>query len=284
MPQESTLKYLIAGGVGGIFTVLTGHPLDTVKVLMQTKPNHYKGTWDALRKVMSQEGSISLYKGVMAPLLTVVPVFAVGFLGYGYGKDLVSEPDQEQLTGPQVLFAGLISGASTTIITVPAERIKCLLQLQVDHARYNGFMDCGIKLWKHGGIRNLYVGTTATFLRDVPATGLYFFAYEEIMRAVVNDSDNVTWQPLLAGGCAGVINWVVSMPFDTMKSKMQTASLGKYPQGLRSVYVDITRKDGFVGLYRGISPVLIRAFPANAACFWVYEICMSLLDKYVSWL
>ncbi|XP_076653611.1 mitochondrial carnitine/acylcarnitine carrier protein-like [Halictus rubicundus] len=284
MPRESTLRYLIAGGIGGIFTVVTGHPLDTVKVLMQTRPDHYKGTWDAIKKIVAQEGSSSLYKGVMAPLVTVVPIFAIGFLGYGYGKDLVAEPDQETLTASQILFAGLISGACTTIATVPAERIKCLLQLQTNRSVYNGFMDCGIKLWKEGGIRNLYIGTCATFLRDVPSTGLYFCSYEEIMRSLTHESDNVTWQPLLAGGCAGVVNWIVSMPFDTLKSKLQTSTLGDYPRGMRSVYPVITKRDGFAGLYRGITPVLIRAFPANAACLWGYEICMSLLDKYASWI
>ncbi|XP_078045142.1 congested-like trachea protein [Augochlora pura] len=146
-------RVFIAGGIGGIFTVLTGHPLDTIKVLLQTMPENYKGTWHAIKTTVSQEGPFSLYKvqilimliasayqtegGVMAPLITVVPIFAIGFLGYGYGKDLVADPDQARLTAGQVLFAGLISGASTTIVTVPAERIKCLLQFQVKKKQNN---------------------------------------------------------------------------------------------------------------------------------------------------
>ncbi|XP_033331239.2 mitochondrial carnitine/acylcarnitine carrier protein isoform X2 [Megalopta genalis] len=154
MPEKSVLRYLIsryekananyrrkskraqnrifiAGGIGGIFTVLTGHPLDTVKLRLQTMPENYKGTWHAIKTTVLQEGPFSLYKGVMAPLITVVPIFAIGFLGYGYGKDLVADPDQTRLTAGQVLFAGVLSGISTTVVTVPAERIKCLLQFQV---------------------------------------------------------------------------------------------------------------------------------------------------------
>ncbi|KZC10660.1 Mitochondrial carnitine/acylcarnitine carrier protein [Dufourea novaeangliae] len=248
-------------------------------------PDKYNGTWDTIKKNISQEGPLSLYKGVIPPLATVVPIFAIGFLGYGFGKDLVADPDQETLTGSQVLFAGLVSGASTTFITVPAERIKCLLQMQGNNTKkYNGFVDCGIKLWKEGGIRNLYIGTSATFLRDVPATGLYFCSYEQILRYLSVEPDKATWEPLLAGGCAGVVNWVVSMPFDTLKSKLQTASLGEYPRGLRSVYPAMVKKEGVSVLYRGIIPVLFRAFPANAACFWGYELCMDFLDKHIPWL
>lgn len=32
MAESNPVKYFISGGVGGIFTVISGHPLDTIKV------------------------------------------------------------------------------------------------------------------------------------------------------------------------------------------------------------------------------------------------------------
>lgn len=40
------------------------------------------------------------------------------------------------------------------------------------------------------------------------------------------------------------------------------------------------KKDGPSALYRGVTPVMIRAFPANAACFFGIE----LFNKFLNWL
>lgn len=73
----------------------------------------------------------------MAPLATVVPIFSIGFVGYGFGKYIIADTNQETLTSSRILFAGFVSGAATTVVTVPAERIKCLLQMQVKRAIAN---------------------------------------------------------------------------------------------------------------------------------------------------
>ncbi|XP_012275088.1 mitochondrial carnitine/acylcarnitine carrier protein [Orussus abietinus] len=287
MSQErSPLKYLIAGAFGGVCTVLSGHPLDTIKVRIQTRPEEYKGTVDAVQKILTREGPLGLYKGMSAPLLSIVPMFSITFLGFGFGKKLVSKPDQEVLTRPQLVLAGMFSGACTTVITVPGERIKCLLQVQaVDSRKYTGFADCAVKLWKEGGIRNFYVGTCATLLRDVPATGVYFFTYETIGEFLARTyGEAAMWQPLVAGGCAGIMNWVVGMPADVMKSRLQTAPLGTYPRGVRSLFPELVRQEGLLVMYRGVGPVMIRAFPANAACFVGLETAMKFLDAFLPWL
>lgn len=53
---------------------------------------------------------------------------------------------------------------------------------------------------------------------------------------------------------------------------------GKYPNGIRSVFVDIMRTEGPKALFKGVTPVMIRAFPANAACFLGYEIALKFLN------
>lgn len=46
---ENPVKYFFAGGVGGVLTVLVGHPFDTVKVRLQTmsldKPQYKGKSW-----------------------------------------------------------------------------------------------------------------------------------------------------------------------------------------------------------------------------------------------
>lgn len=53
---------------------------------------------------------------------------------------------------------------------------------------------------------------------------------------------------------------------------------GQYPKGVRSVFVEIMRTEGPKALFKGVAPVMIRAFPANAACFLGYELAIKFLN------
>ena len=44
------------------------------------------------------------------------------------------------------------------------------------------------------------------------------------------------------------------------------------------VFKDIMKAEGVAGFYRGAVPVMARAFPANAACFYGYESAIQFLD------
>lgn len=71
-----SLRALVAGGVGGVFAVVVGHPFDLVKVRMQTaEKGVYNGAMDVLRKGIAREGLVrGLYAGVSAPLVGVTPM------------------------------------------------------------------------------------------------------------------------------------------------------------------------------------------------------------------
>lgn len=104
-----------------------------------------------------------------APLCGVAPIFAMSFFGYGIGKKLQQSTPDEKLTMPQLFYAGAFSGIFTTVIMAPGERIKCLLQIQHADAKpkYSGPVDCMKQLYKEGGLRSIYKGTFATFLRGM---------------------------------------------------------------------------------------------------------------------
>lgn len=108
------------------------------------------------------------FVGMGAPLCGVAPIFAISFYGFGLGKKLIKQSGQE-LTPLELFYAGAFSGIFTTIIMAPGERIKCLLQIQQGDAKpkYKGPIDCVKQLHKEGGIKCIYKGTCATFLRGM---------------------------------------------------------------------------------------------------------------------
>ncbi|BFZ08572.1 hypothetical protein BsWGS_11611 [Bradybaena similaris] len=292
-PKASAVKDFIAGGVGGVCCVVAGHPLDTVKVRLQTMPKPapgqpplFKGTFDCLMKTVTKEGFFGLYKGMAAPVTGVAPIFAICFLGFGIGKRLQQKDENEVLTYPQLFKAGMLAGVFTTVIMAPGERIKCLLQIQqeasVADRKYKGPIDCAKKIYKEGGIRSVYRGTAATLLRDVPASGMYFTSYEWLQRILTpqghDRSEMSIGRTIFAGGMAGIANWAVAIPPDVLKSRLQTAPHGAYPNGVRDVIKHIIKEEGVMSLYKGFTPIMLRAFPANAACFLGYEMSMKFLN------
>lgn len=64
-----------------------------------------------------------------------------------------------------------------------------------------------------------------------------------------------------------------------LKYKSFAAPEGTY-KGLGDVFGQLMRKEGPLALYKGITPVMLRAFPANAACFIGFDFCMQLLNKF----
>ncbi|KAI1294801.1 Mitochondrial carnitine/acylcarnitine carrier protein [Halotydeus destructor] len=291
----SPLKNFIAGGCGGSCLVIVGHPLDTIKVRLQTMPKPqagqapmYTGTFDVFRKTVAKDGFFGLYRGMAAPLVGVSPMFALTFLGYGIGQKIQQNGDGSELSYGQIFNAGVVSAFFSTTIMGPGERIKCLLQVQQANpgtaTKYAGPIDCAKQLYKQGGIASIYKGTFATLLRDVPASGMYFMSYEylkdTLKPAGKTKADLSVGATLLAGGVAGIMNWTVAIPVDVLKSRLQTAPEGTYPRGLRDVLAQLVKQEGIGALYKGATPVFLRAFPANAACFFGYELGLKFLNEF----
>ena len=112
---------------------------------------------------------------------------------------------------------------------------------------------------------------------------------------------------LFAGGMAGIFNWMVALPPDVLKSRLQTGKIGinslKIMQmtchfikmnhsnafsapdgqynGVRDVLRQILKTEGVGAMYKGAVPVMLRAFPANACCFMGYEGAMWVMNQYL---
>lgn len=297
---ESALKSFISGGFGGVCCVLVGHPLDLVKVRMQAASSSSEGVFSTMQKTFVKDGISGLYRGVTAPLTATTPMFAVSFWSYNMGKRVVQmlSPSPRNINGqenllsiPQTCAAGAFSSFPTVTIMAPSERIKCLLQTQVTESgkpKYNGMLHCAQELYKAGGIRSIYKGTFATLARDIPGNIAYFGVYELVKRSMISYQEQISGEPssstnlspvaiMTAGGFAGMACWAISIPADVVKSRFQVAPEGQYKNAFEVLQV-LLKTEGYSALFRGMQPALIRAFPANAACFMGMESCRSALS------
>eukprot|EP00401_Gymnodinium_catenatum_P055146 CAMPEP_0117467542 /NCGR_PEP_ID=MMETSP0784-20121206/5710_1 /TAXON_ID=39447 /ORGANISM="" /LENGTH=202 /DNA_ID=CAMNT_0005261515 /DNA_START=12 /DNA_END=621 /DNA_ORIENTATION=+ len=162
-----------------------------------------------------------------------------------------------------------------TLLMVPGERIKVLLQTDTA-GKYSGMLDCAWQVIREEGVRKgMYKGTALCFMRDCPGSVAYYGAYEISKRALAPSDGHGKLSvaaTLTAGGLAGCAIWVVAVPPDVLKTRFQTAPVGRYPGGMRQILSELIKEEGVAGMYKGLGPAMVRAFPANAACFLGIEV------------
>ncbi len=67
---------LISGSISGMIGLIAGHPFDTVKCRMQISPE-YKRITTAFKKIIKEEKIKGLYKGILPPLFSQLPLHAL---------------------------------------------------------------------------------------------------------------------------------------------------------------------------------------------------------------
>jgi len=275
----------IAGCIGGMAGVVVGHPLDTVKVRIQTQCARnpvYRGTFDCLRSIMVKEGTRGLYRGLSSPMVGVAAVNALTFGIHGNVRRLMANPDSLSAQ----FRAGMIAGGCQAVVVSPMELVKSQLQVQGATsgmgARYfTSPLDCCRQLLRRQGPRGLMRGYWITVVREVPAFGIYFSTYEILTTAMAGDGRKTLPQMLLAGGLAGVASWVFTYPIDVVKTRIQTDGMSGIQQyeGYVSCVRQTVQREGWQALMRGVNSASIRAFPTNAVTLALVSVIMEMCHE-----
>ncbi|KAK6335985.1 mitochondrial thiamine pyrophosphate transporter [Orbilia blumenaviensis] len=163
-------------------------------------------------------------------------------------------------------------------------------------------------IFRDEGVKGFYRGGGAALAQIVPYMGLFFGSYEGVKKGLgsfvvttrgnqdsANGSRGDTTHPVLAwmlstfwalGGVdaiSGVMGGVFAktgvFPLDTIRKRLQVQgpTRGKYVHGDIPAYrgivgcgKDVVAREGWRGLYRGLTVSLLKAGPASAVTMWTY--------------
>ncbi|RKO97320.1 mitochondrial carrier [Caulochytrium protostelioides] len=226
-------------------------------------------------------------------------------------------PDAAAIAIPPLYhgYAGFLATLPVTLVVAPAERVKILLQIQrgatspplgavlrtlwmpppqPSRTPARSPLATWLDVARFGGR-----GFGWTLARDGIGNFCYFATYEAMRTRLIPppppppaSTREGAPEPLgqrmrregfgilMSGALAGIACWTVCLPFDTIKSRVQT-SLARDPTDVALARVlQQLRAEGSVlkGLYRGLTPTLLRAFPASAAFFLGMETAKTGLD------
>ncbi|KAK8801137.1 hypothetical protein WA158_001907 [Blastocystis sp. Blastoise] len=160
-------------------------------------------------------------------------------------------------------FASAAAAACTAeFFTIPFDTAKVRLQIQgegVGAGAKDGMFKSLVKLSKEEGVAKLWKGLSPALQRQLINATLRIGLYQPI-RDFYCGKDYKGEPPMLkkiaAGLTSGAIGITCACPTDLVKVRMQGGN--SVYKNTREAYVDIVRKDGVLGLWKGYIPNLVR--------------------------
>ena len=131
-------------------------------------------------------------------------------------------------------------------------------------------------------------------MREIPGFSVYICSYQYMMDMMVGGQAVVAEAHakgeelpkcsargmLLAGGISGVLSWIINIPFDIVKSRMQFDDL-RNPRYRNTLHcaMESYRNEGLTVFWRGLPVACMRAFPTNAVTFTVYTMTLQAFQN-----
>lgn len=184
---------ILYGSIAGIVGKYIEYPFDTVKVRLQSQPDHlpllYKGPIDCFRQSIRADGLIGLYRGISAPLVGAALENSSLFTFERIGREAIYWSgwfSRDQPLSLTALFAsGAFSGAFTSFILTPVELVKCKIQVpatptvggdaavpgRTQHRRPLAVVR---EIYHHEGLRGFWHGQLGTLIREAGGCAAWF--------------------------------------------------------------------------------------------------------------
>jgi hypothetical protein len=179
--------------------------------------------------------------------------------------------------GVKQYVSGMYSGFIVVTIYTPLELIKMRMQSDLNN-KYNSISILASDIYKTKGLKGFYKGYAVTLNRDFYSYGSYFYAYFALKEYWERQGTLNSFKMFFAGGVAGVVSWVFCYPFDPMKTLIQTSE-GNKTITQREAYLYIKHNHGIAGFFRGMSPVLLKAFIQHGVVFKTTEVIRNFFKK-----
>lgn len=162
--------------VGGIAAWIAS-PFDLVLIRLQSdrllpleKKRLYTGTFNALYRIVKEEGFMNLWKGASTVVLRVAVINGISIPGY----ELIKK-ELDELYGfgaSHRIYASVIASFISCVASLPVDNLKTKIQKMVKNKDgsepYRNLWDCVRKSIEREGIRGFYVGFPVYVTRIAP--------------------------------------------------------------------------------------------------------------------
>ncbi|XP_021073832.1 solute carrier family 25 member 41 [Mus pahari] len=279
-------KFLLSGAMAGAVSRTGTAPLDRARVYMQvySSKSNFRNLLSGLRSLVQEGGVRSLWRGNGINVLKVAPEYAIKFSVCEQSKNFFYGVHSSQLFQERVVAGSLAVAISQTLIN-PMEVLKTRLTLRFT-GQYKGLLDCARQILERDGTRALYRGYLPNMLGIIPYACTDLAVYELLQylwqksgRDLKDPSGLVSLSSVTLSTTCGQM---ASYPLTLVRTRMQAQDTveGSNPT-MRGVFKRILSQQGWPGLYRGMTPTLLKVLPAGGISYLVYEAMKKTLGVQV---
>ncbi|XP_030341136.1 mitochondrial 2-oxodicarboxylate carrier isoform X4 [Strigops habroptila] len=230
---------------------------------------------------------LGFYKGIFPPILAETPKRAVKFFTFEQYKKVLGFASLP--SGLAFAVAGLGSGLTEAVVVNPFEVVKVTLQTNQNAftEQPSSFVQAQ-QIIKTGGLgfQGLNKGLTATLGRHGVFNMVYFGFYFNVKNVLpVNKDPNLEFlRKFGIGLVSGTIASIINIPFDVAKSRIQgpqpVPGEIKYRTCFKTM-ATVYKEEGYLALYKGLVPKIMRLGPGGAVMLLVYEYVYAWLQDTV---
>jgi solute carrier family 25 carnitine/acylcarnitine transporter 20/29 len=163
------------------------------------------------------------------------------------------------------IISGAIAGATSLLVVYPADTIRTRLQTQKG---YTGVVDCFQQTLSKEGPLAFYKGMLVPFIAQGCYKAVIFGTVHHLGRYLTRPTDPQEQQPrrkltltqtYACGTIGGMVNSFLATPVELVRNRLMVNRNNNDPNAtVRSVVKSCIAKDGFFGLWKGITPCMVR--------------------------
>ncbi|KAH8590540.1 mitochondrial carrier domain-containing protein [Bisporella sp. PMI_857] len=276
--QISPFLSLAAGGIAGGVEATITYPTEYLKTRSQLRSDGVaQGIFRTLQTIVKGEGLGALYTGCSTLVIGTAFKASVRFLTFDSIKAALADSNGKLSAGNGIL-AGMAAGCIESVVAVtPTERLKTALIDDTKKAKRFHSSTHAIKMIiQEQGFRGLYKGLASTTMKQSATSGVrmgsYNFLKEIAKSGQLPQNSAMTFS---MGAVAGTITVYATQPFDTIKTRTQSAKGAKTIDALRS----IIQEYGVQGFWKGSTMRLLRLVVSGGIVFSVYEQIILLVKR-----
>uniref|UniRef100_A0A672Z9J8 Mitochondrial dicarboxylate carrier n=1 Tax=Sphaeramia orbicularis TaxID=375764 RepID=A0A672Z9J8_9TELE len=263
---EKRISRWYFGGLASCGAACCTHPLDLIKVHLQTQQEVKKRMMGMAIHVVKNDGVLALYNGLSASLCRQMSYSLTRFAIYETVRDMMGSTNKGPMPFYQKVLLGAFGGFTGGFVGTPADMVN---------VSYKNAIDGLFRVFREEGLKRLFSGATMASSRGAMVTVGQLACYDQAKQLVLGTGimgDNILTHFLssfIAGGCATFL----CQPLDVMKTRLMN-SKGEYT-GVTHCLRE-TAKLGPLAFYKGLVPAGIRLIPHTILTF----IFLEQLKKY----
>ncbi|RDA83160.1 hypothetical protein CP532_5530, partial [Ophiocordyceps camponoti-leonardi (nom. inval.)] len=275
--EASPWSRAVAGAAGAVLANFLVYPLDIVKTRLQVQTGHgglkpvaddevhYTSTWNALSRIVAEDGFRGLYAGMNGSLIGVASTNFAYFYWYTVARSIYFRSPIPRHSPPPMtmeLVFGAAAGALAQVFTIPVAVVTTRQQTARREERRNLVDTAREVVGGPDGVSGLWKGLKASLVLVVnPA--ITYGAYERLRNVLFQGKSTLKlWEAFLLGALSKAIATLVTQPLIVAKvclqSKPPPSRNGKPFRSFVDVLRFIAKHEGPLALFKGIGPQVLK--------------------------